>query len=119
MLTRIYGTAFFSKRTWSSIWSGSRRRGPATTAGSAPSSACSAPGEAPGMPFWLPQGTVLLRAHRGEVREQLDAAGYVEIRTPHILDEELWRRSGHWDNYRDKMFFHRGCEERRVRAASR
>ena len=32
-------------------------------------------------------------------------ASYVEIKTPHVLDEELWHRSGHWDNYRENMFF--------------
>ena len=57
------------------------------------------------MPFWLPLGTVLLRLIEREVRKQLRTRGYVEIRTPHILEEELWHRSGHWDNYRENMFF--------------
>jgi threonyl-tRNA synthetase len=61
--------------------------------------------ESPGMPFWLPQGTVLLRLIEAEVRKQLAARGYVEIETPQILDEELWHRSGHWDNYRENMYF--------------
>ena len=39
------------------------------------------------------------------MREQLERRGYEEIRTPHILDVELWKRSGHWDNYRENMFF--------------
>jgi threonyl-tRNA synthetase len=48
---------------------------------------------------------VLLRLIEAEVRGQLDRRGYVEIKTPHVLDEELWHRSGHWDNYRENMFF--------------
>ncbi len=54
------------------------------------------------MPFWLPQGTVLLRLIEREVRAQLEKRGYSEIKTPRVLDEELWHRSGHWDNYRDE-----------------
>jgi threonyl-tRNA synthetase len=57
------------------------------------------------MPFWLPDGTVLLRSIEAEVRKQLDRRGYVEIKTPQILDVELWHRSGHYDNYRENMFF--------------
>ena len=57
------------------------------------------------MPFWLPNGTVLLRLIEREVREQLVKRGYEEIKTPQVLDEELWHRSGHWDNYRENMYF--------------
>ena len=57
------------------------------------------------MPFWLPNGTVLLRLIEREVREQLAKGGYDEIKTPRVLDEELWHRSGHWDNYRENMYF--------------
>src|SRR5690606_12696736 len=62
-------------------------------------------GEAPGMPFWLPKGTVLLARIRAEVKDQLRRRDYQEIATPHVMDVELWHRSGHWDNYRDGMFF--------------
>ncbi|MCB0871394.1 MAG: threonine--tRNA ligase, partial [Solirubrobacterales bacterium] len=61
--------------------------------------------EAPGMPFWLPNGTVLLRLIETEVRQQLSRRGYKEIATPQVMDEELWHRSGHWDNYKDDMYF--------------
>jgi threonyl-tRNA synthetase len=64
------------------------------------------------MPFWLPNGTVLIETIEAEVRAQLAKRGYDEIKTPHILDEELWHRSGHWDNYRDNMYFTE-AEERR------
>ena len=119
MLTRIYGTAFFSKaelaehleRIEAARARDHRRLGPEL-------GLFTLRPESPGMPFWLPEGTVLLRLVEDEVREQLARRGYVEIKTPHILDEELWRRSGHWDNYREEMFFtepERGAhgEERR------
>ncbi len=106
MLTRIYGTAFFSKaeleqhleRLEEARARDHRRLGPEL-------GLFTLRPESPGMPFWLPQGTVLLRLIEGEVRQQLQRRGYVEIKTPHVLDEELWRRSGHWDNYREEMFF--------------
>jgi threonyl-tRNA synthetase len=106
MLTRIYGTAFFSKRELEEHLErleqararDHRRLGPQL-------GLFALRPEAPGMPFWLPQGTVLLRLIEREVREQLERGGYVEIKTPHVLDEELWHRSGHWDNYKENMFF--------------
>ena len=61
--------------------------------------------ESPGMPFWLPQGTVLLRLIQDEVDAQLEKRGYAEIKTPHIMDVELWHKSGHYDNYRENMYF--------------
>ena len=57
------------------------------------------------MPFWLPNGTTLLRLIEGQVREQLRKRDYKEIATPQVLDEGLWHRSGHWDNYKDEMYF--------------
>jgi len=106
MLTRIYGTAFFSKkdldqhleRVEEARARDHRRVGPQL-------GLFLLRGEAPGMPFWLPNGTLLLRAIEAEVQEQLRKRGYVEIKTPRVLDEELWHRSGHWDNYRENMFF--------------
>ncbi|HMC07136.1 MAG TPA: threonine--tRNA ligase [Solirubrobacterales bacterium] len=106
MLTRIYGTAFFSnqelerhlERLEQARARDHRRLGPQL-------GLFTLRPEAPGMPFWLPQGTVLLRLVEREVRSQLEAGGYVEIKTPHVLDEELWHRSGHWENYRENMFF--------------
>ncbi|MEK6252673.1 MAG: threonine--tRNA ligase, partial [Actinomycetota bacterium] len=106
MLTRIYGTAFFSKkdldqhleRVEEARARDHRRVGPQL-------GLFMLRGEAPGMPFWLPNGTLLLRAIEAEVQEQLRKRGYVEIKTPRVLDEELWHRSGHWDNYRENMFF--------------
>jgi threonyl-tRNA synthetase len=61
--------------------------------------------ESPGMPFWLANGTTLLRLIESEVQDQLRKRGYEEIKTPQVLDVELWHRSGHWDNYRENMYF--------------
>ena len=106
MLTRIYGTAFFSnkdleqhlERIELAKANDHRRLGPQL-------GLFMFREEAPGMPFWLPNGTVLLRLIEAEVRKQLRRRGYEEIKTPRVLDEELWHRSGHWDNYRENMFF--------------
>ncbi len=57
------------------------------------------------MPFWLPNGTVLLRLIEAEVEEQLERRGYREIATPEVMDESLWKQSGHWENYEDSMYF--------------
>ena len=106
MLTRIYGTAFFSKKDLEAHLerlelaraNDHRKLGPQL-------GLFMLRGEAPGMPFWLPKGTVLLRLIEDEVRDQLRRRGYEEIKTPQIIDVELWHRSGHWDNYRENMFF--------------
>src|SRR4051812_10110443 len=106
MLTRIYGTAFFSKadleqhieRIEQAKTNDHRRLGPQL-------GLFMFREEAPGMPFWLPNGTVLLGLIEAEVRKQLRRRGYKEVKTPRVLDEELWHRSGHWDNYRENMFF--------------
>ena len=57
------------------------------------------------MPFWLDNGTTLLRLIEAEVQNQLDKRGYQEIKTPEVMDVELWHRSGHYDNYRENMYF--------------
>jgi len=61
--------------------------------------------EAPGFPFWHEGGTTLWREVEGLVREELLARGYKEVRTPLILTDELWKKSGHYDHYRDNMYF--------------
>jgi threonyl-tRNA synthetase len=106
MLTRIYGTAFLDRKELAQYLErleqarerDHRKLGPQLDL-------FELRPEAPGMPFWLPQGTVLLRLIETEVRKQLDAGGYEEIKTPQVLDTELWHRSGHWDNYKENMFF--------------
>jgi threonyl-tRNA synthetase len=59
----------------------------------------------PGAPFWLPNGMVLFNELTRLVREENAARGYEEVRTPILTDVELWRRSGHWDKYKDNMYF--------------
>jgi len=113
MLTRIYGTAFFSKkdlnkhveRIEEAKKRDHRKLGPQL-------GIFMLREEAPGMPFWLPNGTTLLHLIEAEVQAQLRKRGYREIATPQVLDEELWHRSGHWENYRDEMYFMQSDEKR-------
>ena len=114
MLTRIYGTAFHDSRELEAHLDrieqarerDHRKLGPQLNL-------FQLRPEAPGMPFWLPQGTVLLRLIEAEVRKQLVTRGYVEIKTPQVLETELWHRSGHWDNYKENMFFTAPAERER------
>ncbi len=61
--------------------------------------------EAPGMVFWHPPGWTLWQIVEQTMRQVYRAGGYQEVRCPQILDVSLWRRSGHWDNYQENMFF--------------
>ena len=60
--------------------------------------------EAPGFPFFLPNGMTLKNELLNYWREIHRAAGYVEISTPMIMSKELWKTSGHWDHYKDNMY---------------
>jgi len=60
--------------------------------------------EGPGFPFFLPKGMVLRNILEDYWRKIHTEAGYVEIKTPVILNEELWHRSGHWDHYKENMY---------------
>jgi len=61
--------------------------------------------EGPGFPFFLPKGMILRNQLEKYWREVHDEAEYMEIRTPIILERALWERSGHWDHYRENMYF--------------
>lgn len=61
--------------------------------------------EAPGFPFFLPAGMVLRNELEKYWREEHKKHGYQEIKTPLILSEELWHRSGHYDHYKENMYF--------------
>ncbi len=61
--------------------------------------------EGPGFPFFHPKGMVLRNLLEEYWREEHRKRGYVEIKTPIMLHEELWHRSGHWDNYKENMYF--------------
>lgn len=67
--------------------------------------------EGPGLPFWKPKGLLLKNLLIAFMREKLATNGYVEIETPTMLRDKLWRTSGHWDNYRENMFFLERDEE--------
>lgn len=61
--------------------------------------------EAPGMVFWHPRGWALWQAVERYMRNVYHDSQYQEIRTPQVVDSTLWKKSGHWDNYADNMFF--------------
>jgi threonyl-tRNA synthetase len=61
--------------------------------------------EAPGMVFWHPRGWAIWQAVERYMRGVYRESGYREVRCPTILDVELWKKSGHWDNYKENMFF--------------
>jgi threonyl-tRNA synthetase len=60
--------------------------------------------EAVGSIFWHPKGWKLYRTLEGYMRRRLDAADYVEVKTPQLVDRVLWEKSGHWESYREHMF---------------
>ena len=72
--------------------------------------------EAVGSVFWHPKGWKLYRTAEDYMRRRLDAAGYQEVRTPQLLDHDLWVRSGHWENYRDNMFFAEVADDKKTLA---
>lgn len=60
---------------------------------------------AAGMPFWHPKGAVIWNELLAYWREEHTTAGYGEIRTPIILSKCLWEQSGHWEHYKNNMYF--------------
>jgi threonyl-tRNA synthetase len=60
--------------------------------------------EGRGMIFWHPKGWTLYRTLQNYVRRRMEAADYVEVKTPQVLDRSLWERSGHWEKFHDSMF---------------
>ncbi|CCJ32742.1 MULTISPECIES: threonine--tRNA ligase [Caloramator] len=61
--------------------------------------------EGPGFPFFLPKGMVIRNELENFWRQEHQKRGYKEIKTPIILNESLWHRSGHWDHYKENMYF--------------
>ena len=61
--------------------------------------------ESPGMVFWHPKGWALWQVVEQYMRQVYKDSGYQEVRCPQILDVSLWKKSGHWDNYQENMFF--------------
>ena len=60
--------------------------------------------EATGSVFWHPKGWRLYRAAEAYMRRRQDDGGYLEVKTPQLVDRKLWEASGHWDNYKEHMF---------------
>jgi threonyl-tRNA synthetase len=60
--------------------------------------------EAAGMVFWHPKGWTLYRTVENYLRGRLDDSGYVEIKTPQLVDRKLWEASGHWEKFRENMY---------------
>ncbi len=61
--------------------------------------------EGPGFPFFMPKGMVIRNELENFWRQEHRKRGYQEIKTPLILNEDLWHRSGHWDHYKENMYF--------------
>ncbi len=105
-LQRIYGTAFFTKKELDKYLNfleeakkrNHRKIGIALDL-------FSFHDEAPGMPFFHAKGMVIWNALLDYWREEHRTAGYVETKTPILLQRTLWEKSGHWDNYRENMYF--------------
>ncbi|MFA9200267.1 MAG: aminoacyl--tRNA ligase-related protein, partial [Cypionkella sp.] len=60
--------------------------------------------EAHGSVFWHPKGYRIWRELEAYMRRRLDAAGYLEVKTPQVMDARQWEKSGHWGKYRENMF---------------
>ncbi|HFK1751461.1 TPA: threonine--tRNA ligase [Bacillus cereus] len=61
--------------------------------------------EAPGMPFYLPKGQIIRNELEAFLREIQKEYKYQEVRTPFMMNQEVWERSGHWGHYKDNMYF--------------
>lgn len=61
--------------------------------------------ESPGMVFWHPNGWAIWQQVEQYMRGVYRKSGYQEVRCPQVLDVSLWKKSGHWDNYAENMFF--------------
>jgi threonyl-tRNA synthetase len=75
--------------------------------------------EAAGSIFWHQKGWTLYRACQDYMRRRLEAAGYIEVKTPQLIDRALWEKSGHWEKFRDDMFVAEVDESDTAGAANR
>jgi threonyl-tRNA synthetase len=106
MLTRIYGTAFFAQKDLDEYLhrlEEARRRDHRRLGAQLDLFHFSE--ISPGSPFWHAKGMSIWTALTVFWREQNALRGYREVRTPILFDSEVWKRSGHWDHYRENMFF--------------
>jgi threonyl-tRNA synthetase len=106
MLTRVYGTAFASAQALEDYlkrMEEAKRRAHQKLGKEL--DLFSIHPEGPGFPFFHPKGMVIINTLVDFWRKEHLRRGYCEIRTPLILDQDLWIRSGHWDHYRENMYF--------------
>ena len=106
MLTRVYGTAFAdeeSLQTYITRLEEAKNRDHRKIGKELDLFSIQPAG--PGFPFFHPKGMAILNKLTEFWRQVHEKNGYCEIRTPLILDRSLWIRSGHWDHYRDNMYF--------------
>jgi threonyl-tRNA synthetase len=68
--------------------------------------------EGPGTVFWHPKGWTLFQTLIAYMRRRQEKAGYIEVNTPQVLDRALWETSGHWDTYRENMFWTTTVDDR-------
>ena len=106
MLTRIYGTAFHSKEDLAAhLERLEQARARVHRKLGRELDLFMFSELSPGSPFWKPNGMVIWNALTELWREQNSSRGYREVKTPILYDVELWKQSGHWDVYRDNMYF--------------
>src|SRR5579875_3143749 len=106
MLTRIYGTAFFSAKdlaAYLEMLEQARARDHRRLGRELGLFTFSE--LAPGMPMWQPPGMVIWNQLTELWRRENRTRGYREVKTPILYDQELFKASGHWDNYRENMYF--------------
>ena len=104
-LVRIYGTAFFDKKElehYLKMLEEAKKRdhrfiGPQL-------SLFHMQDDAPGSVFWHDKGWTLWRIVENYIRDSIRKVGYIEVRTPQLLDRSLWEKSGHWEKYSELMF---------------
>lgn len=107
MLTRIYGTAFDSSDALSGhleLLEEARRRDHRKLGPELGLFSIGGPG-GPGLAYWLPNGTILREELESFWKEAHRRAGYKLVATPHMAPAELWKTSGHYDYYRENMYF--------------
>ncbi|MDD9942828.1 MAG: threonine--tRNA ligase [Myxococcales bacterium] len=105
-LTRVYGTAFFDKKDlkeYLHLIEEAKKRDHRVLGEKL--DLFSFHEDAPGFPFFHPRGALLFNLLTDYMRKLLRRRGYVEVKTPLVLSEELWHTSGHYDNYMENMFF--------------
>jgi len=105
-LVRVYGTAFFSKqelKDYLTLIEEAKKRDHRVLGEQLGLFLFTE--DAPGFPFFLPKGALLFNLLADYMRGLLRRRGYLEVKTPLILSEQLWHTSGHYDNYLENMFF--------------